>query len=93
MGEKCYLVGDTNMNWFGARQFCQHNDGHLAEFATKDEMMEILPLFYEGDVYSYDFWTGLNDLIEENTWIYDYSGIGGQRITLVKRIRLFHCRT
>ena len=76
MGEKCYLVGDTNMNWFGARQFCQHNDGHLAEFANMNEMMEILPLFYEGDVYSYDFWTGLNDLIEEDTWIYDFSGRG-----------------
>ena len=75
MGERCYLRGTTNMNWFAARQFCAHNDGHLAEIDTYDEMLELLPLFYEGDVYSYDFWFGLNDLIEEGTWMYDYSGM------------------
>merc|ERR1719318_1319767 len=73
IGEKCYLIGDTNQNWFAARQFCAHNDGHLAEFDSEDDLLELLPLFYEGDVYSYDFWFGLNDLIKEDTWIYDYS--------------------
>ena len=80
LGEKCYLRGDTKQNWFAARQFCAHNDGHLAEFATEFDLLEILPFFYEGDVYSYDFWFGLNDLIEEDTWIYDYSGILYSRV-------------
>ena len=75
IGEKCYLVGETKQNWFAARQFCAHNDGHLAEFDAEDDLLELLPLFYEGEVYSYDFWFGLNDLIEEDSWIYDFSGI------------------
>ena len=73
IGEKCYLIGDTNQNWFAARQFCAHNDGHLDEFDAEDDLLELLPFFYEGDVYSYDYWFGLNDLIEDNAWIYDHT--------------------
>ena len=75
LGETCYLMGTTNMNWFAARQFCAHSGGHLAEFDTSEEMLELLPLFYEGNVHSYELWIGLNSLIEEDTWMYDYSGI------------------
>merc|ERR1711936_526578 len=48
----CYLVGDTNMNWFATRQFCLHNNGHLAELETPEDILDLLPLF---EPYVYDY--------------------------------------
>merc|ERR1712215_6234 len=70
MGDSCYLIGDRHMNWFAAQQFCAHNDGHLAEFDSSDQILELLPVY---EPYQFDFWIGLNDLIEEGSWIYDYT--------------------
>merc|ERR1712215_98382 len=71
-GDTCYLLSEHILNWFEAKEFCEQNDGHMAEFDNAEEIRQLYPLFTP---YEFDFWVGLNDVAEEGTWVYNSGNV------------------
>merc|ERR1711973_714537 len=71
LGDHCYLLSPTKMNWFQAQQFCAENGGYLAEILSQSEQSNLEALLKIGQYKNY--WIGLSDLAYEGKYEWQHS--------------------
>ncbi|XP_060570423.1 perlucin-like protein [Ruditapes philippinarum] len=63
----CYLFSHDTEDWANAVTLCQILGGHLVEIEDDIENQYIVA---QAKLYNSAFWIGLNDLQEENSWMW-----------------------
>merc|ERR1711973_631574 len=71
LGDHCYLLSPTNMNWFQAQQFCEEKGGYLAEILSESEQTNLKALLNIRQDQNY--WIGLSDVASEGNFVWQHS--------------------
>merc|ERR1719391_811956 len=76
LGDHCYLLGPTKLNWFQAQQFCEEKGGYVAEILSQSEQTNLEALLNIGQDKNY--WIGLSDLAYEGKfeWQHSFTPLG-----------------